>query len=123
MQYSMQGVLLSYTCLHINHHLCLYACVFLGAVPVPESLLFSPPALVQLEPVSSESLMKNVSPAETEELRKICKGSMQCVYDTLASGSSDLGLQTLDAEQNYENLAMIYGNVATLCCNRLLFPH
>ncbi|TMS04304.1 Calmodulin [Larimichthys crocea] len=81
------------------------------AVPVPESLLFSPPALVQLEPVSSESLMKNVSPAETEELRKICKGSMQCVYDTLASGSSDLGLQTLDAEQNYENLAMIYGNM------------
>ncbi|TKS85238.1 Fibrillin-3 Fibrillin-3 C-terminal peptide [Collichthys lucidus] len=81
------------------------------AVPVPESLLFSPPALVQLEPVSSESLMKNVSPAETEVLRKTCKGSMQCVYDTLASGSSELGLQTLDAEERYENLAMIHGNM------------
>ncbi|XP_039995971.1 uncharacterized protein si:ch73-105b23.6 isoform X4 [Xiphias gladius] len=81
------------------------------AVPVPESLLFSPPPLVPLEHVSSEHLMESVSPAEMEELRRTCKGSMECVYDTLASGSSDLGLQTLDAKKKYQNLALIYGNM------------
>ncbi|XP_035848373.1 fibrillin-1 [Sander lucioperca] len=81
------------------------------AVPVPESLLFSSPPLVPLEPVSSEQLLESVSPAEVEGLRRTCEGSMQCVYDTLATGSSDLGLRTLDAKKQYDNLARIYGNM------------
>lgn len=103
---------------YISPHICppLYCCVcvFLGAVPVPESLLLSSPPLVPLDPVSSERLLESVSPAEVEELRRTCKGSMQCVHDTLASGSSDLGLQTLEAKRQYQNLAVIYGKMATL---------
>lgn len=83
--------------------------MFLGAVPVPESLLFSPPPLVPLKHVSAEHLLERVSPAEVEELRRTCKGSMVCVHDTLASGSSDMGLQSLDAEKQFQNLALIYG--------------
>ncbi|XP_039639005.1 mucin-like protein [Perca fluviatilis] len=79
--------------------------------PVPESLLFSSPPLVPLEPVSSEQLLESASPAEVEGLRRTCEGSMQCVYDTLATGSSDLGLRTLDAKKQYDNLALIYGNM------------
>ncbi|XP_078016684.1 uncharacterized protein LOC117248622 [Epinephelus lanceolatus] len=81
------------------------------AVPVPESLLFSPPPLVPLEPASSKQLLESVSPAEVEELRRTCEGSMQCVHDTIASGSSDLGLQTRDAKKRFQNLALIYGNM------------
>ncbi|XP_049927762.1 mucin-like protein [Epinephelus moara] len=81
------------------------------AVPVPESLLFSPPPLVPLEPASSKQLLESVSPAEVEELRRTCEGSMQCVHDTIASGSSDLGLQTRDAKKQFQNLALIYGNM------------
>ncbi|CAB1443899.1 unnamed protein product [Pleuronectes platessa] len=81
------------------------------AVPVPESLLFSPPPLVPLKDVSTEHLLGSVSPAEVEELKKTCKGSMMCVHDTLASGSSDMGLQTLDAKKQFQNLALIYGNM------------
>ncbi|TDH00847.1 hypothetical protein EPR50_G00174060 [Perca flavescens] len=81
------------------------------AVPVPESLLFSSPPLVPLEPVSSEQLLESASPAEVEGLRRTCEGSMQCVYDTLATGSSDLGLRTLDAKKQYDNQALIYGNM------------
>ncbi|XP_059215533.1 mucin-like protein [Centropristis striata] len=81
------------------------------AVPVPESLLFSPPPLVPLDPAVSENLLESASPAKLEELRRDCKGSMQCVEDTLTTGSSDLGLQTLDARKQYQNLALIYGNM------------
>lgn len=89
-------------------------CVFLGAVPVPESLLFSPPPLVPLALVSSEYLLGSVSPAEVEELRRTCKGSMECVHDALASGSTDLGLRTMDAKKQYQNLALIYGKLSAL---------
>uniref|UniRef100_A0A8C4EQG9 Si:ch73-105b23.6 n=1 Tax=Dicentrarchus labrax TaxID=13489 RepID=A0A8C4EQG9_DICLA len=81
------------------------------AVPVPESLLFSPSPLVPLEPASTEHLLESVSPAEVEELRRTCKSNMQCVHDILASGSSKLGLQTLDAKKQYQNKALIYGNM------------
>ncbi|XP_042290199.1 fibrillin-1 [Thunnus maccoyii] len=81
------------------------------AVPVPESLLFSQPPLVPLEPISSKDLLESISPAAAEDLRRTCKGSMQCVHDTLASDSSDLGLSTLDAKKQYQNLALIYGNM------------
>ncbi|KAG7229887.1 hypothetical protein INR49_009604 [Caranx melampygus] len=81
------------------------------AVPVPESLLFSPPPLVPLKHVPSQYLLESVGPAEMEELRRTCKGSMECVHDTLASGSSDLGLWTLDAKKQFQSLALIYGNM------------
>lgn len=102
-------------------HLCTNVCVFLGAVPVPESLLLSQPPLVPLQSVSTEQLLGSISPAEVEELRRTCKGSIQCVHDTLASGSSDQGLQTLDAKKQYENLALIFGKMATLVCFYLFF--
>lgn len=88
--------------------------VFLGAVPVPESLLFSPPPLVPLEPVSTAHLLESVSPAQLEGLRRTCKGSMQCVHDTVASGSSELGLQTLEAKKQFQHLALLYGETDTL---------
>ncbi|XP_060896663.1 mucin-like protein [Labrus mixtus] len=81
------------------------------AVPLPESLLFSSPPLSPLVSPSLEQLMGSVSPAEVEDLRRICRGSLQCVHDALASGSSDLGLQTLDAKRKFKNLALIYGNM------------
>ena len=76
--------------------------------------MFSLPPIVPLEHVSSENLMESVSPAEVEELRRTCKGSMECVHDALASGSSDLGLQTLEAKKQYKNLALIYGELSAL---------
>ncbi|KAM8738329.1 mucin-like protein [Acanthopagrus schlegelii] len=81
------------------------------AVPVPESLLFSRPPQVPLAPVSSKTLLESVSPAQVEDLRRTCEGSMQCVHDTLASNSTDVGLQTLDAKKQYQNLARVYGNM------------
>uniref|UniRef100_A0A3Q3LYD4 Si:ch73-105b23.6 n=1 Tax=Labrus bergylta TaxID=56723 RepID=A0A3Q3LYD4_9LABR len=80
----------------------------LSAVPLPESLLFSSPPLSPLVSPSLEQLMGSVSPAEVEDLRRICRGSLQCVHDALATGSSDLGLQTLDAKRKFKNLALIY---------------
>ncbi|XP_061766911.1 fibrillin-2 isoform X2 [Nerophis ophidion] len=79
-------------------------------VPQPESLLFSSSALVPLEPVSFKELYEGFSPDVVVKLRKTCQGSRPCVHDTLASGSSVLGLQTLNAEKQYKNLALIYGN-------------
>lgn len=86
--------------------------LFLGAVPVPESLLLSPPPLVPLEAVSTAQLLASVRPAQVEEVRRTCKGSMQCIHDTLASGSSELGLQTLEAKKRYQDLALIHGEMA-----------
>ncbi|CAJ1066921.1 fibrillin-1 [Xyrichtys novacula] len=83
------------------------------AVPVPESLLpfVSPHPLSPLKSLSFEQLIDSVSPAEVEEMRRTCRGSLQCVHDTLATGRSDLGLQTLDAKKQFQNLAQIYGNM------------
>ena len=50
-----------------------------------------------------------VSPALLEDLRRTCQGSMQCVHDTLASDSPNLGLESLQAEQQYHNLALVFG--------------
>ncbi|KAG7512990.1 fibrillin-1-like isoform X1 [Solea senegalensis] len=80
-------------------------------VPGPENMLFSPPPLVPLKHVSSEDLLESVSPAQVERLRRTCKGNMFCVYDIIASDSSEMGLQTLDAKKQYLNLAQIYGNM------------
>ncbi|XP_061646854.1 sushi domain-containing protein 2-like [Phyllopteryx taeniolatus] len=82
------------------------------AVPQPESLLFSPPPLDILEPVSLNKLLEGFSPNEVEDLRRTCQGSMQCVHDSFASSNSDLGLQTLNAEKQYKNRALIYGKTS-----------
>nr|XP_057916324.1 fibrillin-3 isoform X3 [Doryrhamphus excisus] len=79
-------------------------------VPQPESLLFSSPPLLPLDPISTKELLEGFSPVVVEELRRTCQGSVQCVHDTLASGSTDLGLQSLIAEKQYQNTALIYGN-------------
>ncbi|XP_049591742.1 fibrillin-2 isoform X1 [Syngnathus scovelli] len=80
------------------------------AVPQPERLLFSPSPLDPFEPISLNELLRGFSPDVVENMRRICQGSLQCVQDSLASGTSDLGLQTLNAEKQYGNLALIYGN-------------
>lgn len=69
----------------------------------------SPPPLVPLEPISTASLLSSVIPAQMEELRRTCKSNMPCIHDTIASGSSELGLHTLQARQKFEELALIYG--------------
>uniref|UniRef100_A0A3Q3AEJ0 Si:ch73-105b23.6 n=1 Tax=Kryptolebias marmoratus TaxID=37003 RepID=A0A3Q3AEJ0_KRYMA len=79
-----------------------------GLSPGPESLLFSSPPSVPLASISTELLLEGTSPTKLEELKKTCKSSMQCVHDTLASGISDVGQQTLDAETHFQNLALIY---------------
>ncbi|XP_024916753.1 mucin-like protein [Cynoglossus semilaevis] len=81
------------------------------AVPDPESLLFSPPPLEPLQPVSSQDLLSSVSPAEVEEMRRSCKGNMLCVLDTVATGSPELGQNTLMADIDYSKMAQVYGNM------------
>lgn len=94
---------------HFNIHIFDSVFAFAGAVPVPESLLLSPPPLVPLEPISTASLLNSVSPAQMEGLRRTCKNNMHCIHDTIASGSSELGLHTLEARRRFEELVLIYG--------------
>lgn len=94
---------------HFKIHIFDSVFAFAGAVPVPESLLLSPPPLVPLEPISTASLLSSVSPAQMEVLRRTCKNNMHCIHDTIASGSSELGLHTLEARKRFEELALIYG--------------
>lgn len=82
--------------------------VCLGAVPVPESLLLSPPP-DPFSPVSADDLLQRASPAQVEELLKTCKGHTQCVYDTLATGNGNLGLEALKAKDQYQNMAQLFG--------------
>ncbi|CAG6017969.1 unnamed protein product [Menidia menidia] len=84
------------------------------AVPGPESLLFSAPPRVPLASASTQVLLEGFSPAEVEEKKRICQGDMQCVHDTLASGISDLGQQTLGAKTKFQNLAVVFGNAPPL---------
>ncbi|KAM9727935.1 uncharacterized protein ACNS7B_018224 isoform 2-T2 [Menidia menidia] len=84
------------------------------AVPGPESLLFSAPPRVPLASASTQVLLEGFSPAEVEEKKRICQGNMQCVHDTLASGISDLGQQTLGAKTKFLNLAVVFGNAPPL---------
>lgn len=97
-----------------------YVFVFVGAVPGPESLLLSEAPSAPLEHVSTASLLSSVSPSQLEELRRTCKGIMQCVHDTIASNSTELGLHTLEARQRFQDLALIYGETSGKC---LHFPH
>lgn len=85
-----------------------------GAVPIPESLLLSPAPLVPLKPISTARLLGSLSPAQLDRLMRSCKGSVQCIHDTVASGSSELGLRTLEARRQFEDLALIYGEMTTL---------
>ncbi|XP_075903434.1 uncharacterized protein LOC142902350 [Nelusetta ayraudi] len=80
------------------------------SVPVPESLLLSPPPLLPLEPFSTAQLLAAVSPARLEGLRRDCGGCLQCVHDTVATGSTELGLQALEAKNHYHHHTQIFGN-------------
>lgn len=85
-----------------------------GTVPGPESLLHSLPPNGSFSPVSTELLLASTSPSKLDELKKTCKSSMPCVHDTLASGIPDVGQQALDAETQFQNLALIYGKLASI---------
>lgn len=76
--------------------------------------MLSPAPLVPLKPISTASLLGSVSPAQLDRLMRTCKGSVQCIHDTVASGSSELGLHTLEAKRQFEDLALIYGEMTTL---------
>ncbi|KAI4888646.1 hypothetical protein NFI96_027076 [Prochilodus magdalenae] len=82
-----------------------------GAVPVPESLLFSTPPLTPFQPVSTEELMSSASPGTLARLQQTCQGSMQCVHDILATDNTGLGLQTLQDQQKVQNLAITFGSM------------
>lgn len=85
-----------------------------GSVPVPESLLLSPPPLLPLEPFSTAQLLAAVSPARLEGLRRDCGGCLQCVHDTVATGSTELGLQALEAKNHYHHHTQIFGEMLAL---------
>lgn len=88
----------------------------LGAVPGPESLLSSQTPNNSLVVTPIENLLKSLSPVEIEELTRTCKSSMQCVHDTVATSVPELGQETLKAETEFQNLALIKGE---LVCTRL----
>ncbi|KAF7219807.1 putative LOC107375531-like protein [Nothobranchius furzeri] len=79
------------------------------SVPVPESLLLSSPPKAPQALTTTKATLERFSPAVVAEQMKACKDSVQCVYDSLASGIADLGQQTLDAEAQFQTLAQIYG--------------
>ncbi|KAF7656117.1 hypothetical protein LDENG_00046100 [Lucifuga dentata] len=66
---------------------------------------------LQKAPESTKDLEARESPAKLAELRSQCKGSMLCVHDTLVSNSSDVGQQTLEAEEQFKDLALTYGRI------------
>uniref|UniRef100_A0A3Q2GQ07 Si:ch73-105b23.6 n=1 Tax=Cyprinodon variegatus TaxID=28743 RepID=A0A3Q2GQ07_CYPVA len=78
------------------------------AVPGPESLLFSSPPTVPLALEPTSLLLESLSPAELNMQMRKCKESMQCVQDSVASGISDLGQQTLDAQAQLKRLALTF---------------
>ncbi|XP_023660076.1 mucin-like protein [Paramormyrops kingsleyae] len=85
-------------------------------VPVPESLLHSGPPSKLLEPITTAELM-SVNPVILDDLKKKCKGSMQCVHDILATDNTKMGLQSLANEERYHNLALIFGNMPPIVTN------
>lgn len=90
---------------------CCALCVA-GTVPVPESLLHSGLPSKLLEPITTAELM-SVNPVILDDLKKKCKGSMQCVHDILATNNTKMGLHSLANEEKYHNLALIFGEQAT----------
>lgn len=99
-------IVMGYICQYAELH---FICVLLGAVPGPESLLFSsPPRVPQVFP-STFDLLESSGPFKVNEVRKVCENSESCVHDTLASNMSDLGLLTLNAEKRFESLAVLFG--------------
>ncbi|TRY88739.1 hypothetical protein DNTS_029673 [Danionella cerebrum] len=81
------------------------------AVPFPESLLLSDPPSTLISPTPTEQLMSSVSPEVLTRHTQTCQGSMQCVHDILATGSTNLGLDVLKDQQQFENRTQIYGNM------------
>lgn len=80
-----------------------------GAVPAPESLLFSEHPSAPFSPITTEQLMSSVSPDVLAKHSQTCQGSMQCVHDILATGNTNLGLDVLKDQQQLQNRTQIYG--------------
>lgn len=80
-----------------------------GAVPLPESLLFTTAPLTPFQPVSTQTLMASVSPDTLARLQEMCEGSRQCVHDILATKNTELGLQTLKDQKQLYKLAVVFG--------------
>lgn len=99
----------------VSVHHC-SSCLLSGAVPGPESLLFSsPPKVPQVFP-STLDLMASSGPSRINEVTRVCENNEACVHDTLASNMSDLGLLALSAEKRFQSLAVLFGE-------SVLHPH
>ncbi|XP_043991780.1 mucin-like protein [Gambusia affinis] len=81
------------------------------AVPKPENLLVSSSQNVPLALNSTAPLLERLSPAELETQMRLCKNSVECVQDSVASGISDLGQKTLEAQTQFRSLALLFGNM------------
>ncbi|XP_067277091.1 uncharacterized protein si:ch73-105b23.6 [Pseudorasbora parva] len=81
------------------------------AVPAPESLLFAEPPSNLFSPIMTEQLMSSVSPDVLAKHSLTCLGSMQCVHDILATGSTNLGQDVLKDQQQLQNRMQIYGTL------------
>ncbi|XP_017164593.1 mucin-4 isoform X2 [Poecilia reticulata] len=81
------------------------------AVPNPENLLVSSSQNVPLALDSTALLLQHLSPAELETQMRLCKNSVECVEDSVASGIPDLGQRALEAQTQFRSLALLFGNM------------
>ncbi|XP_048126330.1 fibrillin-1 [Alosa alosa] len=81
------------------------------AAPSPESLF---PSLVlpsKLFVAATSEELFSVSPTALERQQQVCQRSRECVHDSLASGNTHLGQETLQAQQRYRNLSLTLANM------------
>ncbi|XP_076141885.1 uncharacterized protein LOC143124336 isoform X2 [Alosa pseudoharengus] len=81
------------------------------AAPSPESLF---PSLVlpsKLFVAATSEELFSVSPTVLERQLQVCQRSRECVHDSLASGNTHLGQETLQAQQRYRNLSLTLANM------------
>ncbi|XP_041922108.1 mucin-like protein isoform X4 [Alosa sapidissima] len=81
------------------------------AAPSPESLF---PSLVlpsKLFVAATSEELFSVSPTTLERQQQVCQRSRECVHDSLASGNTHLGQETLQAQQRYRNLSLTLANM------------
>lgn len=87
---------------------CFPICVT-GAVPAPESLLFSQPPVTPFNPITTEELLSSASPDVLARHSQTCQSSIQCVHDILATGNTKLGQEVLEDQQLLRTRTQIYG--------------
>ncbi|MGH0160662.1 UNVERIFIED_CONTAM: hypothetical protein FKN15_041131 [Acipenser sinensis] len=78
------------------------------SVPSPESLLHSDRPTRTFRPVFTAELLASVSTEWLKEVSEICRGSEQCIHDTLATNSTAVGLQTAQYSQRFQKLTLIF---------------